>query len=559
MRIFTLITSLFILILVFFILFPTTKPVSATHGMVVSEQQIASQVGVNILRNGGNAIDAAVAVGYALAVVHSCCGNLGGGGFMVLHLANGNNTFINFREKAPYAATKTMFLDAKGNVRPNASLKGFLAVGVPGTVMGLDTALNLYGTMTRQQVMAPAIQLAKQGYAITAFDAKWMNVYANGFRSSPNVAAIFLQQNQPYQVGQVLKQPALAQTLELIATYGAEVFYNGIIAKKIVAASTANGGILSLKDFADYNIELSAPLNCSYHGYTIYTAAPPGSGVTLCEMLNILQHFNLSELELRSAKRVRTIVEAMRFGFADRNSKLGDPNFVQNPVSELLSENYAAKISEKIKAQPDALTVENFISTEKPETTHYSVIDAKDNAVAVTYTINGFYGAKVIAGDTGFFLNDEMDDFTVKPGTANDFGLVQSEMNAIQPGKRPLSSMTPTIVMKDGKVTMILGSRGGPRILTSVLLTLLNVLDKGMNIQQAVNAARFHFQGMPNLIFIEPGAISFFGRLWLEYRNYQFDKQSPWSSVEAISVDPTTKTIYGANDARTPAGAAEGY
>lgn len=534
---------------------PSTKPVSATHGMVVTEQALASQVGIDILKAGGNAIDAAVAVGYALAVVDPCCGNIGGGGFMLIHLANNKNIFINFRERAPLAATKDMYLHAN----ETASSLGYLAVATPGTVLGLDTALNLYGTMTRQQVMAPAIQLAQEGYTITPAEADGFAKYANDFRAQPNVAQIFLHHDKAYKAGQVLKQADLARTLQLIAAHGPEAFYRGPIANQIVAASKANGGLLSLADFNAYQVELHAPLSCTYQGYTIYSAPPPSSGgVTLCEMLNILEPFDLDEMSLTSAKRVRTIVEAMRFSFADRNSKLGDPDFVNNPINELLSKDYAATISQQIAATTRPLSKLSNLSTEHTDTTHYSIVDSKGNAVAVTYTLNGYFGANVIAGDTGFFLNDEMDDFTTQPGKPNAFGLVQQEQNAIQAGKRPLSSMTPTIVMKDDNVVMVLGSRGGPRIITSVLLTLLNVLDGHLNLQQAVNAPRFHFQDMPNVVYIEPDAISFLGRLLLEYRHYDFDQQHPWSAVEAIAIDDNN-VMYGANDVRNPAGAAIGY
>lgn len=553
--------SLVFTFLAILFLLPTPRPIIAKHGMVVSEQKIASQVGVDILRAGGNAIDAAVAVGYALAVVAPCCGNIGGGGFMVIHLANGNNFFINFREKAPLAANKNMFLDAQGNIPANLTTKGYLAVGVPGTVLGLDTALNLYGTMSRQQVMAPAIQLAEQGFRVTPQDAQWFRDNAKDFHEQANVAAIFLHDDKPYAAGELLKQPKLAQTLKLVAMQGSDAFYNGPIAKQIVAASAINNGILSLKDFANYEVEFSAPISCNYHNYTIYSAAPPSSGgIVLCESLNILKHFPLHEVGLHSTFAIRNIIEAMRFSYADRNNKLGDPDFVKNPNEQLLSEEYAITISQKINSTTYALSNQAVtLDHSKTDTTHYSVVDDKGNAVAVTYTLNGFFGAKVIAGQTGFFLNDEMDDFAIKPGAANSFNLIQSDANAIEPGKRPLSSMTPTIVMQNNRVVMVLGSRGGPRISSSVLLTVLNVLDANMNIQQAVAAPRYHYQVYPDTVYYEPFAIPIITRLQLRYRGYDFTLQEPWSAVEAIAIDPATQTFYGANDPRSTSGAAIGY
>ena len=534
----------------------------APHAMVVSEQRDATLAGLSILKAGGNAIDAAVAVGYALAVVNPCCGNIGGGGFMTIHLNNGKNIFINFREKAPLKATATMFQDANGNLIPNKSTKGFLAVGVPGTVMGLDTALKLYGTMTRQQVMKPAINLARNGYRVTAFDAKWFAEYVDDFRKSAPVAAIFLKNGEPYREGELLKQSDLAHSLELVATKGTDAFYKGSIAKDIVAASNRHGGILSLEDFADYNVEILKPIQCDYRGYNVISAPPPSSGgITLCEMLAILNNFPMNDFGFHSVRASHIIIEAMRYAFNDRNADLGDPDFVKNPTDHLLSKNYAREISDKIKNEPYAAqSVKQVAQPKLSDTTHYSVVDAKGNAVSVTYTINGFFGAKVIADHTGFFLNDEMDDFAAKPGEQNYFGLVQGNANAIAPGKRPLSSMTPTILLRNGKLFMVVGSPGGPRIITSVLLTILNVIDNGMSIQQAVNAPRFHFQGLPNVVFAEPFAFTTFTQAALRYLGYDIVQQSTWSAVEAILVNPETGNLDGANDdVRRPAGAAIGY
>lgn len=535
----------------------------AEHGMVVSEQRLASEVGINILKAGGNAIDAAVAVGYALAVVSPCCGNIGGGGFMTLHLADGKNIVINFRERAPLAAKKDMFLDDKGNIIPNKSIVGYLSVGVPGTVLGLETALKKYGTMTRQKVMAPAIALAKKGYVLTPYDIKLFNMYTNDFKKQPNIAAIFLKNNQPYKAGDRLIQNDLANTLKVIADKGPDVFYKGQIASGIVQASQLHGGILSKKDFADYHIEEMQPIICSYRGYHIISTPPPSSGgVTLCEILNILENYPLASLGYHSAQGVHDIVEAMRYGFYDRNNQLGDPDFVVNPIEHLLSKKYAKELQQKIQnfhAIPLDQRHESTIPNESINTTHYSVLDKLGNAVSVTYTLNSYFGAKVIAGNTGFFLNDEMDDFAIKPGARNQFGLVQGDKNAIQPGKRPLSSMAPTIITQGNQVVMILGSPGGPRIITATLQTILNVLDYKIDIQPAVNAPRFHYQWLPDVIDVEPNTFSANTKAKLTAMGYRFITRDRWGAVEAIYIDPKTKAISGANDNRRPAGKAIGY
>ncbi len=538
-------------------------PVSGKNGIVVTTQHKASEVGLQILKAGGNAVDAAVAVGYTLAVTDPCCGNIGGGGFMLIHLANGKDTFINFREKAPIAAKPNMYLDKQGSVISGLSTKGYLAVGVPGTVLGLERALSQYGTMTREQVMAPAIQLAEQGFVLQQGDLKILSAGTKKFAQQPNVSKIFLKNGQTsYQAGERLVQKDLAHTLNLIATKGPSAFYKGPIADELVKASLANHGILTKVDFANYTVTQTQPIRCSYQGYEVISAPPPGGGTPLCEMLNILEGYPPTQMEFRSAASLHSMLEAMLYAYADRNTYLGDPVFVHNPVERLLSKDYAAQIRAKIpklRATPPIQLYSGVTPHEGNHTTHYSITDRYGNAVAVTYTINSYFGAGVIAGRSGFFLNNEMDDFTSKPGVPNNFGLVQGSANVIEPGKRPLSSMTPTIVTKNGKVFMVTGSPGGSTITTTVLQVITNVIDYGMNIQQAVDAPRVHYQGLPNVVVTEPYALKSASVQELWQRGYQVAPFLTWGAAESILVDPKTKLLYGANDSRKPTGKAIAY
>lgn len=549
-------------ILSLIVVFLVTQGHAATQGMVVSEHHLASQVGVDILKAGGNAIDAAVAVGYALAVVNPCCGNIGGGGFMVIHLANGKNIFVNFREKAPKKAFITMYVGANGKSVANASITGYRAVAVPGTVLGLDTALKHYGTMKRADIMAPAIKLAKEGYSLSKYEAAQFKQFSKDFVEQPNVAAIFLKNGQPYQASDLFIQRDLAKTLSLISKHGAAAFYKGSIAKAIVKASDEHNGLLGLSDFSNYDVTINKPLTCHYRDYTVLTAPPPsGGGVTLCETLGILNNLPSQKNGYQNPDVVRNIVEALQYSFTDRNTKLGDPAFVHNPIQHLLSYDYLKGISEKISSTtiPTNRGKTSDVSHELTDTTHYAVVDKAGNAVSVTYTLNGFFGARVIAGHTGFFLNDEMDDFETRPGKANKFGLVQSAANRIQPKKRPLSSMTPTILLKHEKLYMVIGSPGGPRIISAVLLAILNVVDFNMTLQQAADAPRFHFQAYPNTIFIEPNALSTEVQDNLINRGYHITPQKTWGAIEAILFDANTGELTGANDKRRPDGAALGY
>jgi gamma-glutamyltranspeptidase/glutathione hydrolase len=485
--------------------------------MVVSAQHLASEAGLRILKMGGNAVDAAVAVGYAEAVTNPCCANIGGGGFLLLHLAaTGRNVFIDFRETAPRGAARAMYLDASGQPIPGASLDGYRSVAVPATVLELNTALERYGSLPRAVVMAPAIKLAREGFILSRADTDILEAGADRLRRDPEAQRVFLRADgSSLRPGERLKQPQLARTLAAIARDGPDAFYRGTIADRIAVAMRAHGGLVTAQDLADYRVTQDIPLSCNYRGYQILSAPPPSSGgTTLCEILGILQGYNLRALGFHSAASIHYMVEAMRRAYRDRNIYLGDPAFVHNPIDRLLSPSYEAILRGQIDPQEatpsDKLSVHGMLSAnprsprlstpqlpEKPETTQYSVIDSQGNAVSVTYTINGLFGSGVIAPGTGFLLNDEMDDFTVKPGVPNLFGLVQGEANDIAPGKRPLSSMAPTIVPKDGRVVMVLGSPGGSRIISITLQVILNLIDYGMSPQAAVDAPRIHHQWLP--------------------------------------------------------------
>ncbi|WP_395401011.1 gamma-glutamyltransferase [Pseudoduganella sp. UC29_106] len=559
--------------------------VEARNGMVVSAQHLASEVGVEILKKGGNAVDAAVAVGYAEAVVNPCCGNIGGGGFMTIHLADGRETFFNFRERAPAAASAAMYLDANGNVVDGASLRGYSAVGVPGSVLGLDAALRKYGKLSRREVMAPAIKLAREGFILRRGDTDILDTKADGFRNDPAMARVFLRPDgSRWQPGDRLVQKDLATTLEAIARRGPDAFYKGGLPQAVERAAQAGGGIITAADFGQYTIAELKPLYCSYRGYEFVSAPPPSSGgVTLCQILNILEGYDLRGLGFHSAASVHLMTEAMRYGYRDRNATLGDPDFIDNPLAHLLSKDYAAQLRATIdpdKASRSAALPAVFAQHEKPETTHYAVIDKDGNAVSTTYTINGRFGAMVMAPGTGVVLNNEMDDFTVKEGARNMFGLVQGAANAIAPGKRPLSSMAPTIVKKDGKVVMLLGSPGGSRIITITLQLALNMIDHGMAPQEAVDAPRFHHQWFPDQVSFERGGFSPDTRKLLTAMGHPLHEEGGGGSAELIYVAPAEDSstdvasagndaavsgrvrrgyIYGAHDVRQPAGAAVGY
>ncbi|MBX5221322.1 gamma-glutamyltransferase [Rhizobium sp. NLR8a] len=550
-------------------------PVEAEHGMVVTAQHLATDVGVEVLKSGGNAVDAAVAVGYALAVVYPSAGNLGGGGFMTIRLKDGSKTFLDFRERAPLAATKTMYLDSKGDIVPRASLDGYLAVGVPGSVKGFETAREKYGTRSRQDLIAPALRFAKEGYTLEQGDAAILAGGAKRLAKDETAAKIFLKQDgKPYASGEKLAQPDLAAVLAAISEKGPDAFYKAAPAEAIVKASQAKGGILAKEDFEQYTVRELKPIECNYRGYDIISSPPPSSGgVIICEILNVLEGYPLSYLGYASAETVHVMVEAMRYAYVDRNAALGDPDFVENPVEKMLDKSYAKEIAAKIdpyRAGTSA-NLKPLGGKESNETTHYSIIDDEGNAVAVTYTLNGSFGAAVVAPGTGVLLNNEMDDFTSKPGVPNLYGLVQGEANAIAPKKTPLSSMSPTIVTRDGKPFMVIGSPGGSRIITITLEAILNVIDFGMDISQAVNAPRVHHQWQPDKVYFEPYALSPDTERTLAAMGYSFDggNDAPlWGQAAGIlvggkslaAIEKGSGARYnGAMDARATEGSAGGY
>ena len=550
-------------------------PARGEDGMVVSAQHLATEIGVDVLKQGGNAVDAAVAVGYALAVAYPTAGNIGGGGFMTVRFKDGTSTFLDFRERAPLAATRTMYLDKDGNPVEGASLDGYLAVGVPGSVAGFETAREKYGTMPRMALMAPAIKLAGDGFVLDQGDAAAFARGAKRLAKDQAAAAIFLKPDgSPYRAGERLVQPDLAATLSAISDKGQDAFYKGRTADLIAAASQAKGGILSKADFEQYAVRELKPVTCSYRGYEIVSAPPPSSGGTIiCEILNVLEGYPIAYLGAGSADTVHLMAEAMRYAYVDRNSALGDPDFVDNPVSKFLDKAYAAEIRAKI--DPFRAGVSQDLMPkgfgESNETTHYSIIDKDGNAVAVTYTLNGSFGAGVVAAGTGILLNNEMDDFTQKPGVPNLYGLVQGEANAIQPKKTPLSSMSPTVVAKDGKPFMVIGSPGGSRIITITLEAILNVIDHRMDIQEAIGAPRIHHQWLPDTLYVEPHGLSPDTLKLLAGMGYHVDvgeDGETWGQAAGILVGGRSlgeiekgggARYNGAMDSRSGSGEALGY
>ena len=487
-------------------------PVFAKHGMVASQEAVATRIGVDILRRGGNAVDAAVAVGFALAVTLPRAGNIGGGGFMLVHSAEkGETVAIDYREQAPARAHRDMYLDDSGAVVKARSRYSHLAVGVPGTVAGFALALERYGSLDLATVMAPAIKLAANGFLVSQDLARSLKGRAK--RLTKNAAArriFFRPDGEPYAAGDWLVQTDLGRSLRLIAEQGPAAFYKGEIAHKIVAEMAANGGFVTAEDLAGYRAIVRRPVRGHYRGFEIASMPPPSSGgVHLVQLLNILEGFPLAELGRQSAAGIHLMTEAMKRAYADRAVFLGDPDFVSVPVAGLTSEAYAAQLRAGIdrdRATPSsAIAAGPAPDYESRETTHYSVMDRFGNVVSNTYTINFSFGSGIVAAGTGIFLNNEMDDFSAKPGVPNAYGLIGGEANAVGPGKRPLSSMTPTILFKDGEPVLATGSPGGSRIITTVLQTIVNWADHGLNVAAAAAAPRFHHQWLPDKLFMERG------------------------------------------------------
>ena len=551
------------------------RPVHAPHAMVASMHELASRAGVEMMQAGGNAVDAAVATGFALAVVHPQAGNLGGGGFMLIRMADGAAHFIDYREKAPAAATAEMYQDAQGNVIPNASLVGYKAIGVPGSVAGLAYAQKTYGKLSLAQVMAPAIKLARDGYVLAYEDAEDLrDPELSKFSESKR---IFQRDGNFYKPGDALRQPDLARTLERIAK-NPDDFYHGTIARELAASVQKGGGLLTADDLAHYEVKERKPIRGTYRGYDIISAPPPSSGgIALLETLNILEGYDLAKYGNRSAEAIHLTAEAFRRAFFDRAEFLGDPDFSKIPVAQLIDKRYAAGWRESIDPEHASVSkdlhrpavfneLERYASSrsipasgvrEPRNTTHYSVVDGAGNAVSVTTTLNDSLGSRVTAEGLGFLLNDEMDDFSSKPGVPNVYGLLQGPANAIGPGKRPLSAMTPTIVLANGKLYLVLGAEGGPTIITNVANMLMSVVDFGVDIQEAVNAPRFHHQWMPDELHLEDRISPDTARL-LQSKGHKIEIERFWGDSECIAIDPKTGERLGASDGRHN-GKAVGY
>jgi len=537
-------------------------PVVAKNGMVASEQELASRIGLDVLKAGGNAVDAAVAMGFALAVALPNAGNLGGGGFMMVHDARtGRNVALDFREVAPSRATRDMYLDAQGNVVDGKSLYTHHAVGVPGTVAGLEHALKKWGTLPLSQVVAPAAQLADRGFPVSETLAKILQQEKKTMGQWPATTAIFWKNGQPLQRGDLLVQKDLAQSLRLIGQQGARAFYEGAIAQKIAAEMAPHAGAITLQDLKSYKVAEREPVSGSYRGYQIVSMPPPSSGgVHLIQMLNMMERWPMKDWGVNSARSVHHMAESMKLAYADRSEYLGDPDFVKVPLKGLTSKRYAEQLAAGISPTQarDAKAIKPGQPQpyESDQTTHFSVVDKTGNAVAVTYTLNTNFGSGIVAKGTGILLNNEMDDFSAKPGVANAYGLVGGDANAVAAGKRPLSSMMPTMVLQGGKPVLVTGSPGGARIITTVLQTVVNTIDYGMNPAEAAATPRFHHQWTPDELRIEKG-----------FSNDTLALLRQWGHKVALKASMgRTQTIqlrdgmlYGASDPRNPDGQTLGY
>ena len=553
---------------------PTThaasrEPVRAAHGIVASTNEIASQVGVEIMKRGGNAVDAAIAVAFALAVTHPSAGNLGGGGFMMIRLKNGKTTAIDYREMAPAAATRNIYLDKNGNLieGEGGSLVGYRAAGVPGTVRGMELALKNYGSgkLSWSQLVEPARRLAGDGFTVTYSLARSLRGNADYLSPYPETKRIYLKGGKFYNEGENFRQPELAATFARLQRFGPSEFYEGQTARMIVDDMKRHNGLMTLADLHGYVAKERQPLRGNYRGYEVISMPPPSSGgVVLVEMLNILEGYDLKAMDSASSDRYHLMTEAMRRAFADRAEFMGDADFVKVPVAGLIDKSYATKLRSTINPQRASASVEIHAGQptgyESEETTHFTVVDAEGNAVANTYTLNNSYGSAAVAEGTGILLNDEMDDFAAKPGTPNMYGLIQGERNAVAPRKRPLSAMTPTFVLrKDGSLWFTVGSPGGPTIINTVLCVITNVIDYNMNIQQAIDFPRIHHQWLPDELVFEPFGLSGDTQKALVALGHKLASPRYLGEAEGIMIEEKTRVRLGATDPRGSDGLAVGY
>ncbi len=569
--------AFFVLFLFFLNLFPLPQktfgawrePVRAKHGIVAAQHELASKIGVDVMKKGGNAIDAAVAVALALAVVYPEAGNLGGGGFMLIRFKDGRTAAIDYREMAPLAASRDVFVDKEGNLirGEGSSTVGYRASGVPGTPAGLDLAYQKFGSkkILFKDLIEPARLLAQNGYVLSYRLAELFKSYKNTLEKYEDSKRIFLNGGKMFEEGDVLKQPELAQTLGRMQKFGAKEFYTGKTARLIADDMKRNNGLITLEDLKNYQAKERTPLRGSYRGYEIISMPPPSSGgIVMLEVLNMLENYDLRKMGYNSAQKYHLLAEAMRRAFADRAEFMGDPDFAKVPTAQLIDKNYAKKRAETINLTQASKSADikagEITFSEGTETTHFTVVDGDGNVVTNTYTINDLYGSRVTAKGTGVLLNDEMDDFAARPGKANMFGLIQGENNSVQPKKRPLSSMTPTIVLrKDGSPWFALGARGGPRIITAVLQSVINMIDYDMNIQEAIDAPRIHQQWFPDEIIYEPLGMSPDTLKILENLGQKFnDRPTNIASATGISIEEKTGVKFGAIDSRSD-GEAVGY
>lgn len=563
MRIFGKIIFVLFLISTGFIQSASKDPVRGKNGMVVSASDIASIVGIEILKNGGNAIDAAVAVGFVLAVTHPSAGNIGGGGFMVIHSVDGTNTTIDYREKAPLAAHQDIYLNQQGEFDMSLSTEGWTSSGVPGSVAGLLYALEKYGTMDRKDVMDPAIKLAESGFPISYRLARSFGYYFKEFSSHESTKNIFTYNNEKFNEGDLFIQSDLANTLRLIRDMGNDGFYKGYIAYLISEQSKQNGGYITLEDLENYSAVEREPIFGNYRGYKIVSMGPPSSGgIAITEALNVLENFNFNKDDWGSSNYIHTVSEVLKYVYADRSKHLGDEDFYPVPKEWLISKQYAKEIASKIgetaipskDIYPGVPPIE-----ESEETTHYSIVDSYGNAVSVTTTLNSTYGNKIVVDGAGFLMNNEMDDFSAKAGEPNQFGLLGGVANSIQPGKRMLSAMTPTILLIDDEQPfMVIGSPGGSTIITVVLQSILNVIDFDMDIQQALDMPRIHHQWMPDRIDYEPFGMTIDVKNELIKKGQIIGHKRYMGRAEGIIIDYRENIIWGATDPRG-SGEAVGY